>query len=91
MAKGGMAEIVQVARSELASLTGLELGSTLVANREGEGWRVCVEVVEKHSLPDGMDILAAYEVVLDDDCNVAGFKRTGLRKRIDTEVAIAQE
>ena len=91
MAKVGMSEIVEAARSELASLTGLELGSTLAANREGEGWRVSVDVVEKHSLPDGMDILATYEVVLDDEGKVAGFKRTGLRKRIDTEVAVAGE
>lgn len=91
MGKAGMTEIVEAARSDLASLTGLELGSTLAANREGEGWRVTIEGVEKHSLPDGMDILAAYDVVLDDEGNVAGFKRTGLRKRIDTAVAIAEE
>ncbi len=91
MAGMGMADIVEAARSELASLTGLELGSTLSANREGEGWRVSIDVVEKHSLPDGMDILATYDVVLDDNGNVAGFKRTGLRKRIDTAVALVEE
>lgn len=91
MAGMGMAEIVEAARSELASLTGLELGSTLSANREGEGWRVAIDVVEKHSLPDGMDILATYDVVLDDNGNVAGFKRIGLRKRIDTAVALVEE
>ena len=90
MAGMGMAEIVEAARSELASLTGLELGSTLSANREGEGWRVSIDVVEKHSLPDGMDILATYDVTLDDEANVAGFKRIGLRKRIDTEVALVE-
>jgi len=87
----GMAEIVEAARSELASLTGLELGSTLSANREGEGWRVTIDVVEKHSLPDGMDILASYDVTLDEDGNVASFKRTGLRKRIDTAVSLVEE
>ncbi len=91
MAGMGMAEIVEAARSELASLTGLELGSTLSAKREGEGWRVAIDVVEKHSLPDGMDILATYDVVLDDNGNVAGFKRIGLRKRIDTAVALVEE
>ena len=89
MANAGMSQIVEAARSELASLTGLELGSTLAASREGEGWRVSIEVVEKHSLPDGMDILATYDVVLDTEGNVAGFKRTALRKRIDTEVSLA--
>ncbi len=89
--KTEMSKVVETARSELASLTGLELGSTLAANREGEGWRVSIEVVEKHSLPDGMDILANYEVTLDLDGNIAGFKRAGLRKRIDTEVSLVEE
>ena len=91
MADAGMSDIVEAARSELASLTGLELGSTLAANREGEGWRVSIDVVEKHSLPDGMDILATYDVLLDEGGNVTGFTRTGLRKRIDTEVAAVAE
>lgn len=82
-------EVVEAARGELAALTGLELASTLAANREDEGWQVSIEVIEKHSIPDGMDVLAAYNVVLDEEGNVTGFNRTGLRKRIDTEVAFA--
>jgi len=46
-----------------------------------------MEVIEKHSLPDGMDILAAYETKLDPDGNMLEFKRLKLRKRIDTEDA----
>jgi hypothetical protein len=46
-----------------------------------------VEMIEKHSVPDQMDILAVYETTLDDEGNLIEFKRKGMRKRIDTEVA----
>lgn len=82
-----MAEVIQKARSELNSFTGLELSSTVGTEKEGDGWMVTVELVEKHSLPDGMDILATYESRLDSDGNMLEFKRTGMRKRIDTEEA----
>lgn len=91
MAVAGIVGITEAARDGLASLTGLELGSTLAVSRQGEGWRVSVEVVEKHSLPDGMDILAAYDVLLDNEGDIVSFKRTGLRKRIDTEVSVAED
>ena len=87
MAKATVGEIVKTARSELASLTGLDLSSTLAVNREEDGWRVSIELVEKHSLPNGMDVLATYEVKLDEEANVIGFDRTGLRKRVDAHMA----
>ena len=78
-----MPELVKKARSELASLTGLEPSSTLGAVKEGDGWAVSVEMVEKRSLPDQLDILAMYKVSLDTDGNVKGFARKGMRRRMD--------
>ena len=78
-------ELIEKAREELSKMTGLELSSTLGATKEEKGWKVSVEMVEKHSLPDGMDILATYDVISDDAGNVIEFNRTGLRKRVDTE------
>jgi len=80
-----MAEVIQKARSELNNLTGLEISSTLSAVRDDDAWLVTIEVIEKHSIPDGMDILATYEARLDSDGNMLEFKRTKMRKRIDTE------
>ena len=77
-------KLVERAREDLASLTGLELGSTLSALKDEKGWHVQVEMVEKKSLPDSMDILATYEVLMDDDGNVLEFRRAAMRKRIDT-------
>jgi len=41
--------------------------------------------VEKHSIPEGMDILASYETRLDGDGGMLEFRRIGMRRRIDTE------
>ena len=81
----GMAQIVKNARSELNALTGLEVSSTIEVAKEDEEWRVVLEVIEKHSIPEGMDILASYETRLDGDGNMLEFRRTGMRRRIDTE------
>ena len=81
----GMGEVIRKARSELNDLTGLEISSTVRAQKEGDGWLVTMEVIEKHSIPDGMDILAIYETLLNPDGNMLEFKRTRMRKRIDTE------
>ena len=86
MAKS-MQELIEKAREELGKITGLELSTTLGAVKEEKGWKITIEMVEKHSIPDQMDILAIYEVFLDDNGNMLEFKRTNLRKRVDTEGA----
>ncbi len=83
----GMAQIVKNARSELNSLTGLDVSSTIEVVREDIEWRVVLEVVEKHSIPESMDILASYETRLDGEGNMLDFRRIGMRRRIDIESA----
>lgn len=78
-------KVIQKARADLNSLTGLEVSSTVSAEKEEDGWLVTLEVIEKHSIPEGMDILATYETRLDADGNIQKFRRTKMRKRIDTE------
>jgi len=81
----GMAAIIKKARSELSNLTGLEISSTVATQKEEDGWMVTMEVIEKHSIPDGMDILAIYDTRLDSEGNMLEFKRVRMRKRIDTD------
>ena len=78
-------DLIEKARGELSKVTGLELSTTIGAVKEEKGWKVTLEMVEKHSIPDQMDILATYEVILDNDGSVIEFKRIKLRKRVDTE------
>jgi len=76
-------ELIRKAREQLHELTGLELASTVSARKDEGRWCVRVEVVEKRSIPDSQDILAIYEVTVDDDGNVADFTRIGMRRRND--------
>ncbi len=78
-------QFVELAREELSKSIGLQLSTTLGAVKEEKGWRVSIEVIEKHSLPDQMDILATYDVILDDDDKLIEFSRRSMRKRVDTK------
>lgn len=77
-------KLVERAREQLAEVTGLELSSTLGASKDEDGWHISVEMIEKQSLPDGMDILATYVARLNDEGAMVDFTRKKLRTRIDT-------
>ncbi|NQS88518.1 gas vesicle protein [Patescibacteria group bacterium] len=85
-----ISELIERAREEISKLTNLELSTTLGAAKDEKGWHVSLELIEKHSIPDQMDILSIYDVWLDDDGNLLEFKRRGLRKRIDIEETEAE-
>ena len=83
-------QLIEIAREELSKVTGLELSTTLGASKDERGWRVSMEMIEKHSIPDQMDILAVYDVILADDGKIVEFNRTSLRKRVDTVTEMAE-
>lgn len=80
-----MHQLIELAREEISKVTGLEISTTLSTVKDERGWRISMEMIEKHSIPDQMDILATYVVILDDDGKLVEFYRKGLRKRVDTE------
>src|SRR5437588_5286248 len=59
-------ELVRRAKEQLAALTGNPLESVSGLSRERDGWRVRVEVVELQRIPPSTDVLASYDVELDD-------------------------
>lgn len=77
--------LVERARQQLSLVTGLKPSSILGASKEDGSWRISVEMVEKKSIPDGMDVLAIYEVLLDEEGNMLEFSRKKLRRRQDTD------
>lgn len=79
-----VSEITERAREQLASMTKLQLSGVIGAAREDKGWVVTVEMIEKKSIPDGMDVLGIYEVKLNDEGHIADFQRIKLRKRCET-------
>lgn len=84
MAVKSVSSITNHAREELSALTGLAPSTVLGIVKEGEDWLVTLEMVEKKSIPDAMDVLGTYEVRLNADGELLTFNRISLRKRGDT-------
>ena len=80
-----MNEVIKKAKEGLGELTTLKLNTVVGASKDEEsgGWRVMVELLEKASIPDAMDLLGTYEVLLDEEGEIVQFERKGLRKRGD--------
>jgi hypothetical protein len=74
---GGQArEIIARAREELQELRGAEAESVSSLTRTADGWRVGLQVVEVHRIPESTDVLATYEVELDPGGRLVTFERT---------------
>jgi len=80
-------EIIEKAKQGLGELTTLKVNTVVGASKDEEngGWRVMVELLEKAAIPDSMDLLGTYEVLLNEEGEIIEFERKGLRKRGDTE------
>jgi len=77
-------DILEKAKKELVDLTGFKSPSAIGFKKEGNEMIATIEVVEKESIPDGMDVLGTYEVRVDQVGKILGYERTDLRKRVDT-------
>jgi len=76
-----MTEIVQRAKEKMADLTGLQLDTvSRVAKSEG-GWQVNVEMLEMERIPSSNDVLATYEIVLDEEGNLLNYHRSRRYRR----------
>ncbi|MBA3047261.1 gas vesicle protein [Patescibacteria group bacterium] len=80
-------ELVEKAKKQLADLTGFSSPAGIGFKKEGEEWVVKVEIVEKKSIPDGMDVLGIYNIRLDAKGNLLGYERKEMRKRVDTGIS----
>jgi len=77
-------DILEKAKKELADLTGFKSPSAIGFKQDGNELVATIEVIEKESIPDGMDVLGTYEVRVDNGGKIIEYKRTDLRKRVDT-------
>jgi hypothetical protein len=68
-------DVVGRAREQLRALRGEEPESLSSLERTPSGWVATFEVVELARVPDSTDVMASYEVVLDDRKNVVRYAR----------------
>ncbi|WP_269856957.1 gas vesicle protein GvpO [Streptomyces sp. RPT161] len=64
------------AAEQVAGLTGRQPESVTSLERTDNGWRVGIEVVESHRIPDSTDILAVYRVEVDDRGELISYGRS---------------
>jgi hypothetical protein len=69
----------------LEGLTGLKAETVSSIQSQGELWDVTVDMIELHMTPNTRDVLAIYDVQLDDTGNLLGYRRMGryVRSQVD--------
>ena len=77
-------ELVNKLMAEFPPLIHLQSSGVVGVSRNEDGWIVTIEMLEKKSIPDSMDVLGCYEVKLGNDGDIRDFTRVRLRKRGDT-------
>ncbi len=65
------------------NLLGKKPETILSIEKTDKGWRTQIEVLERKAVPDTQDILARYELLFNDDCEILGWKQVMIRKRSD--------
>ncbi|MFE9647600.1 gas vesicle protein [Streptomyces sp. NPDC006365] len=71
----GPMEVLRHARAQLAELTGMAAESVSSFERTEDGWVLEIEVLELVRVPDTMSLLASYEVTLDPQGELTGYRR----------------
>lgn len=84
----GSSKILKLGRGaveQLAELTGQKVEGLSGIHRNDDGWVVNAEVLELRRIPETSDVLATYEVNLDDDGSLTGYRRVRRYTRAQTE------
>lgn len=79
-------EVVEVGKNHLSEITSLKVNNITGIRRDGDNWCVTFELIEKTSIPDAMDVLGIYELVLNENGELVNFERKSIRKRGDTQM-----
>jgi Gas vesicle synthesis protein GvpO len=82
--QGGV-RFAQRAMDTLADLIGCPAEGITGIRRNDDGWIVEVEVLEVERVPETSDVLASYEVEIDDDGEIVEFHRLRRYLRSQTE------
>jgi hypothetical protein len=71
--KGSQAAVLGA--QQLVELTGKDFEGIVGFTKDDDGWLVQVEVVEMRRVPNSTDVLATYEVSVDSDGDLDGYRR----------------
>ncbi|WP_328874862.1 gas vesicle protein [Streptomyces sp. NBC_00287] len=68
-------EVLRQARAQLAELTGMTAETVSFFEQTENGWTLEIEVLELARVPDTMSLLAGYQVDLDRQGQLTGYRR----------------
>ncbi|WP_254530692.1 gas vesicle protein GvpO, halophile-type [Natrinema gelatinilyticum] len=80
----GVLAVRKTVVSTASQLIGHEFDGVSEISPTDDGWRAIVEVIERRAVPDTQDIIGRYEIELDDDAVVHGYRRIDRYRRGDT-------
>jgi len=69
------AQMARAAQEIVLSLTGKVPESVTALERSDDGWRVAVDVLDLERIPSTTDVIATYEVSLDEQGELQGYRR----------------
>jgi hypothetical protein len=69
------AQMAGAARDAVQGMTGRSPEAVTALERADDGWRVAVEVLELERIPGTTDVMATYEVTLDEQGELQGYRR----------------
>ncbi len=71
----GLRKAMEIARDAAALFSELRVDAVVSCERQGEGWRVTVDVIEARARIGDNDLLATYELLLDPTGDCERFTR----------------
>ena len=80
-----LTQIAERAKAQLAEATNLEPLIVSGGDKEADGWRLTVEMLELGRIPEAQGIVGAYDVRVSNEGNLVTWHRTGLRRRDETD------
>ena len=75
------AQAAERAKKQISELIERQTSSVTAVSKDEKGWHVSLEMLERKAIPERMDLLASYDVLLDEEGNVVEFDRGALRTR----------
>lgn len=72
-----LSDLIERTKRQMATMTGLAAETISRFDRGEEGWSVTIDMLEHRAIPRTQDVLASFDVALDEAGNVRRWRRTG--------------
>jgi hypothetical protein len=72
-----LTELIAITKQQMQAITGLPPETVSRLDRAESGWNVGIDMLEHRSIPRTHDLLASFDVSLDEAGNIQTWHRTG--------------